>query len=409
MKIVVLSATFPPMRSGGSDYAFWLCRRLAAMGLEIEVVTSRINQVATDPTFQVFPLMKRWSWREMPRLLRFLRRSKPDLVNLHFQNEIYHNHPMVTLVPVCLKRMDPSLRIVTHLEFPGGMKLHQQPRTTRAVRRAVVRWLNAPEIDYHYGSVLSHSDTIIILSDTHRQVLEDALPGVGAKCVLIPPSPNLRLYQGSADEARQRGRELLRIPADQLLIAFYGYLYPSKGIETLIRAFALLASRRSGVRLLIIGGDNQVSLRMHNRPGYVDELRELAQREGVAEQITWTGYCPSENHLGSLYLHSADLCILPFDNGIHLNNSSFAVAASHGLAVVTTKGAVVETPFLDGENVVLCQPRDPQALVRAIEFILDDPNLKRKVEAGSLTLAKEWFSWEASLERTLKVFRNSRN
>ncbi len=393
------------MRSGGSDYAFWLCRRLAAAGLEVEVVTSQIEGLVGDPAFRVFPLMKRWSWREMPRLLRFLRRSKPDLVNLHFQNEIYHNHPMISLVPVLVKRQQPAPRVVTHFETPDALRLRRQPRRVRAVRRALVRWFRAHGLDYGYGGVLTHSDAVIVLSERHQRTLEEVRPGVGGKCVLIPPPPNLRFFPGGAAEARQRGRELLGIPPGDEVIAFFGYLYPGRGLETLFQAFALLAGRRPGVRLLVIGGDNQVSLRVQNRPNYLAELQELAQKEGVADRVIWTGYCAPENDRGSLYLYSADLCALPFDYGICLNNSSFAAAAAHGLPIVTTRGLTLEAPFADGENVLLCRPKDPPALAGAIEAVLAGPAWKRKLGAGALALAEEWFSAEASLERTLKVFQ----
>jgi glycosyltransferase involved in cell wall biosynthesis len=404
MKVIVISSTFPPMRSGGSDLVFWLCRRLATAGLAVEVVTTRVDHLATNPAFQVFPLMKNWSWREMPRLLRFLRRRKPDLVYLNFQHEIYRHHPMVTFIPAFLKRLTPAPRVVTHMETPGGMRLRQVPRTVRAVRRAVVRWLNTPGIDYRYGSVLSHSDAVVVGCAAHGQVLEEDLPGVTAKCVVIPMPPNLRLYPGNPADARKRGRELLGVPADGPVIAFYGYLYPTKGLETLIRAFALLAARRPTLRLLVIGGDNQVALRKYDRPAYVAELQELAQAEGVADRVTWTGYCPQENDLGSLYLHSADLCALPFDMGLYPNNSSFTAAAAHGLAIVSTKGASVEAPLVDGENVLLCQPKDPQDLARAAERVLADAELRRRLGAGALALANGPFSWETLLARTLDVF-----
>ncbi|MBK9112053.1 MAG: hypothetical protein IPM88_10300 [Nitrospira sp.] len=38
--------------------------------------------------------------------------------------------------------------------------------------------------------------------------------------------------------ARERGRTRLGVTAGEFVVTFFGYLYPIKGIETLLRAFA---------------------------------------------------------------------------------------------------------------------------------------------------------------------------
>ena len=45
----------------------------------------------------------------------------------------------------------------------------------------------------------------------------------------------------------------------------------------------------------------------------------------------------------TLYLCAADICVLPFNVGVRLNNSSFAAAAAHGLPIVTTRGEMLES------------------------------------------------------------------
>ena len=189
MKLFVVSATFPPMRWGGAEYTFRLCQRLAERGLDLHVVTSVIEQVATDPGMQVSPVMRQWSWREMPRLLRVARRFHPDVVDIHFHGHVYHDHPMITFAPTVLKHMIPHVRIVTHVEWPMGVHPQNKSRSTRAARRVVAQWAGPLDADYSYGTLLRDSDRVIVLSDAHRSILSERFADIDRKCRLIPLLP----------------------------------------------------------------------------------------------------------------------------------------------------------------------------------------------------------------------------
>ena len=172
----------------------------------------------------------------------------------------------------------------------------------------------------------------------------------------------------------------------------------------MLEALALLGPRRDKVRLLAIGDGNEVVLRELNRPRYVDELKEDAARLGVDHRVRWTGYYPSESDQASRYLRSVDACVLPFDSGVLLNNSSVAAAAAHSLPIVTTRGETVASMFKDGENLLFVPPKDPTALSAALESVIDDSALRRRLGTGAENLAREWFSWDRALERTVDAF-----
>jgi len=406
MRVLVISATFPPMRSGGAHYAFWLCRHLAESRLDIHVITSRIENVATNPRMRVYPVMRRWSWVEMPRLLKIVRRCRPDVVNLHFMGHIYNDHPMVTFTPTFLKRLIPRVRVVTHIEYPAGVRTDCMPLPTRAVRKVVAHLVGAQDVDYGYGTILRDSDRIIILSDTHRLILSRHLSGVDRKCVLIPPPPIMPMCTEENGGARRRGREALRVAPDEFLVAYYGYLYPGKGIETLLEAFQLVAEQRVEVRLVMVGGGNDVVLKWLNRPRYPQDLQDLSARLGIADKVIWTGYHPSNSDQASLYLRAADVCVLPFDDGVNLHRSSIAAAAAHGLPIITTKGEILEFAFIDQKNVLLCPPKDPKLLAVAIDSLISNAELRERLHTGSLQLAHEWFSWDKALQRTIEAFES---
>ncbi len=343
----MISPTFPPIRSGGADHAYRLCQHLAERGFEICVITSRIEQVAKDARINLYPVMRTWSWAELPRLLWIARQWRPDVVNIHFAGAIYNDQPMVTFLPSILKKMFGRIRIVTQIEDPEPVSPHRLPMHARAPRRLAAYFAGTKDVAYGYGTILRDSDQIIVLSDFHSCLLSKQYARLDEKCVLITTPPLMRMCVETNGVARQRGRTILGIGLDNFVFAYFGYLYPGKGIETLLHA---------------------------------------------------------DSDLASTYLRAADASVLPFEDGVMLNRSSFAGVVAHGLPTITTRPEKLEPPFKNGENVLLCEPRDPLALSTALTLVMDNYDLREQLSVGAQKLGNEWFSWESAVERTIESF-----
>ena len=169
--------------------------------------------------------------------------------------------------------------------------------------------------------------------------------------------------------ARRQGREKLGVEDDHIVITYFGYIYPTKGVETLFKAFKLVVQERPNARLVLVGG----TLEWPTHPTYTEELQALPSKLGIEGKITRVGEYAWDSPDASLYLRASDICALPFDGGVSLNNSSFAVAATHGLPVVTTRGDVLEQPIVNERNVLLCSPKSPEEL--ATEPVNDNGTL----------------------------------
>ncbi len=403
MKLLMLSPTFPPLKSGGAFHAMHLAQSLAERGWDIQVVTSGIPGVIVPPGTQVHPVMQTWSWHEMPRLLRIARRFRPDVINIHFTGGIYNDQPMATFAPTFLKRILPGVRVVTQIEYPEPIAAERLSWRDRAGRK-IAAWAAGKGADYGYGTLLRDSDRIIVLSDDHRRMLAPHCPSLDAKCVLIPPPPLMQMAENGDGVARRLGRQILGVGEDEFLLAYFGYLYPGKGLETLLSAFRLAAQKKNGLRLVIIGGSNEVVLKRSQHTSYADELRRAARAANIDNQIIWTGYTPPDSEVASVYLRAADACVLPFDDGVFLNRSSFASAVGHGLPTITTRGDILEPPFKDGENVLLCPPKNPGAIAESIDLLRRDSEVRGRLGRAALQLADDWFSWDKAIERTVQAF-----
>jgi glycosyltransferase involved in cell wall biosynthesis len=172
-----------------------------------------------------------------------------------------------------------------------------------------------------------------------------------------------------------------------------------------------VTARHHEARLLVIGGFIQHTF----DPAFASEsrsyetgVRELAANLDVEKKIIWAGHCPSTEPEGGRYLRACDACVLPFDRGVLLNNSSFAAVAAHGLPIVTTVGPDTESPFVDNRNVILCAPKDPEALGRAMMRLIEEPGLRRRLALGAEELAREWFDWDHVVARIRMTFGAAR-
>jgi glycosyltransferase involved in cell wall biosynthesis len=404
MKVLIISAAYPPMQAGEATNTYHLCRQLAARDVEVHVLTSVRNTGTDEGQVHIHPIVKNWDWPDLFRIRAFIKGLAPDAVFLMYIGLMYNFHPMVTFLPTVSKRLFPHMPFITRYESAFvGADPSKTGVASRAIRRLMVGWAGSRDVAYSSGTLLRDSDAVIALCERHRDMLIHEWGPVSGKVKLIPPPPNLRIVSNALGTARARGRELLGLKPDDFVVTFFGYLYPIKGIDTLLRAFAKVSSQRPNAKLLFIGG--KVDLAVEGGASYFDEMQALAKHLHIDGRTIWTGSFNSEEEEASLYLHASDVCVLPFLEGVQLNNSSFASMVAHGLPILVTSGPMMDKAFVHGKNVLTFAPKDPDALTSLLLEVMDHADLRERLRAGAVKLADEWFSWDSAMERTLAALR----
>jgi glycosyltransferase involved in cell wall biosynthesis len=374
-------------------------RRLAERGLDVHLLTVKGNGVPADLPFKVHPIMRDWSWSDLPRFMNFLRHCAPQAVFLKYSAWLYNDHPMITFAPTISKFLLPRSPFVTQFGIPDGSRPGRKSRLVRAVRRVVALAAGKENVDYGLGTLLRDSDRIVVLSEGHAALLSGHLPASKKRMMLIPPPPPMYMVASSNGRNRKRGREMLGLGDEDFVLAYFGVLYRGKGLETLLRAFEKAARRRKDAKLVLIGGQANV-LDGHS---YFQKICELSRQLGIEDRIVAREY-EWDSDDGSYYLYAADACVLPFDQGVTLNRSSFGGAIAHGLPIITTRGETLESAFVDGGNVLLCQPKDPHGLAAAIESIISCQDLRQHLSEGATEMAREWFSWDKAIDKITEAF-----
>jgi glycosyltransferase involved in cell wall biosynthesis len=187
-------------------------------------------------------------------------------------------------------------------------------------------------------------------------------------------------------EEGRRLREELGIAAEAKVIGFVGRIVRDKGIEELVTAFSKLGDRREDLHLLLVGPFEKG-----------DEIA-AATRRGIETnpRITSTGFVTDAEK----YYHAMDVFVLPtYREGFP---NACLEAACAELPVVTTTATGAVDSVVEGETGLLIPARDPEALVAAIEKLLDDADLRRRMGRKGRERAERDFKpeviWEALLD-----------
>jgi glycosyltransferase involved in cell wall biosynthesis len=172
---------------------------------------------------------------------------------------------------------------------------------------------------------------------------------------------------------------------------YLGRLNFKKGLDLLARAFGQLARQHGDVHLLLAGPDDD---------GYGDTVRQWLANEGVLSRCTFAGMLLGARKLAAL--RHADVFVLPS----YTENFGLALveAMASGLPVVISNRVNIwrEVSAARAGLVVDC---DAEEVCRALAAVLADPAGRQAMGVRGRRLVRERFSWEASGERMVEVYR----
>ena len=170
-------------------------------------------------------------------------------------------------------------------------------------------------------------------------------------------------------------------------VVFLGRVVRAKGVETLVEAAAQL--RTPGAQVLVVG-DGADRRR----------VEELSRRLGVADRVRVMGFVPHERV--PAVLASADLLVLP--SFYEELGTVLIEAMQAGLPAVASRVGGIPDIVEDGENGLLVAPGDATALARAIDAVLGDPVLSRRLGDGARRRAAA-YDWDVVGEQVLELYR----
>jgi len=189
------------------------------------------------------------------------------------------------------------------------------------------------------------------------------------------------------------------IPLNDKNIIFAGRIEPLKGIDTLLRAMALIQKRHPeavrGVCVAIIGGDPWAD----TPDAEMARLQELRQELGITDLVTFLG--AKDQEILPNYYAAAEMVVMPS------HYESFGMVALEAMAMGTPVIAseVGGLAFLvrDDENGFHVPSRDPEALAERIYCLLTDEECRDRMGRQARYHALQ-YDWEIIVQRMLRVY-----
>jgi glycosyltransferase involved in cell wall biosynthesis len=167
-------------------------------------------------------------------------------------------------------------------------------------------------------------------------------------------------------------------------------LFPRKGIRFLIEAAALIKPRFPDLKVVIAGDGFE-------RP----ELVELSRRLGIAADVTFLGWVP--NALLPQYYRSAAVSVIPsLEEGFGI---PAAEAMGCEIPVVASDAGGLPEVVENGVTGVVVPRGDSRALASALESLLADPMLRRRMGVAGRQRALRLFDWDRTAEKFEEIYR----
>lgn len=176
-----------------------------------------------------------------------------------------------------------------------------------------------------------------------------------------------------------------------LQVLFLSRVHPKKGVPVLLQALRMVRDAGTPVRATIAGG---------GEPAYLNELRSLASRIGIAELVSWTGQVDGEAK-ASLW-NSADVFVLPS------SQENFGIAVAEALAAgvpVLASHEVAIAGEVERAGAGRSLPIDAASFAEALIDYARRPDARLAAGRAAAALARSAYSWPASAERVEALYR----
>lgn len=336
--------------------------------------------------------------------------------------------------PVSPDELPPGADALEVRLFPASWpyRLAFSPTLYRAIRREVGR----------YDAVHIHSLFLFPQFAAFRESLRQGVPYVVSPCGALDPYLRARsrtikaatnvlwqrrmlerataLHYTTHDEARLVADLQLRPPAvvipsgivwsgfqdvaergkfrrqylgdfDGPLVVSLGRVSEKKGLDILIRAFALLLRELPDARLAIVGPDDE---------GLIPRLQAVAVQEGVADDVSFIGLLLGDEKRAALA--DTDVWALPS----HTENFGVAVveALAAGLPTVISPAVNIAGDVAAAGAGIVAQ-NTAHAFARELLRILHEPELRARLGERGRAFARE-YDWSVVAPRLAEMYES---
>ncbi len=226
------------------------------------------------------------------------------------------------------------------------------------------------------------SSLVVHTEQSQKKLLERGLPQ--DQILIVPHGPlNLETF-GAAAGTSQSTKTIL----------MFGALKPYKGLDVLVEALGMVpAPQRQGWVVLVAG-----------KPFYdLAEIKRRIAELGLEDQFRWNSEFVSESQMDVLF-KAADIVVFPYKS---IDVSGVLMATiPYGKAVVASRVGIFQTFLTDGQNALLFERENIQALKGCLENLMASEDLRLRLGASLKSLSRVLPSWNELAVKYNQVYRH---
>lgn len=249
-------------------------------------------------------------------------------------------------------------------------------------------------LQYRWGGLIALSWKIALRQTTILTAISNFLlnrasrNGFDGESYLIPNGVDIKAFTKEIGEKTKNDLKVkLNKKEGDVYLVTSGRLTHKNGVDDVISS---LTNLPSNIHFIIIGKGEQGT-----------KLQKLADDLGVQARVKFVGFLPYEEI--PKYLSVCDIFIRPSRSEGFGN--SFIEAMAAGLPVIATPvGGIVD--FIDDkETGVFCSPDNPQSIVRAVQSILSESDLRSRIIEKARSRVIERYGWDHIAGEMSGVFK----
>ena len=247
------------------------------------------------------------------------------------------------------------------------------------------------------AQVVEAADRLVANTDEEGRQLVGLYDADPEQVAIVPPGVDLDLFSPGS---RSAARRALGVPEDAYLLLFVGRIQPLKAPDVLLRAAARLVeldpSLRDRLVVAVVGGPSGSGLA---RP---ESLQSLAAELGLTDVVRFVPPVPQD--LLPQWYRAADVTVVPS------YSESFGLVAIEsqacGTPVVAASVGGLRTAVADGFSGVLVDGHDPREYAGVLADLARDPARRAALSRGALLHAGR-FGWAATAAGMLEVYSDA--
>ena len=220
-----------------------------------------------------------------------------------------------------------------------------------------------------YRYLFGKADRVVVLSEYWKREVMKEVPSAKVDVIYNPCLAEVKELAAGCVEYKGAS------PKTHTIL-YAGTVNHRKGYADMVKAFAKIAKKHADWLIVFAGN------------GEIEQGKALAESLGIGNQTKWLGWVRGEEK-DKAFREATIFCLPSYAEGFPM---SVLDAWSYGLPVITTPVGGIPDVAKDGENMLLFEPGDVDALTGCMERMITDKELRDRISMASLGFSRGMFN-----------------